>query len=152
MQELPVLSDTARGMVERYIRDGFGMYVYYFPRSPQRVRHFAQEDSALLAAWHEEGRGPLVRDGRMRVVEGWVRLFTRILCAGYFPASLTNQLWGACVQDQASQTWQTATEGRRRPATASTLGCAAPEAGRSRARRAGVGPHGGPGCIRSSPP
>ena len=44
---LPLVSETTRGYLEKLLRHGFAMYVYYFPRSPERVRHFTQGDGAL---------------------------------------------------------------------------------------------------------
>jgi hypothetical protein len=97
---LPKVSETTRGYLERLLRDGFGMYVYYFPRSPLRVRHFTAGDDALAHQWHGAATGPRVRAERLRVIQGWITLFTRMLCAGYFPASLDNTMCGFCVSEQ----------------------------------------------------
>lgn len=97
---LPLASETTRGYIERLLRDGFAMYVYYFPNSIERVRHFTQRDDALARQWHAPGSGAQVREQRLRVVQDWITLFSRMLCAGYFPATMENTLCGFCVSEQ----------------------------------------------------
>jgi hypothetical protein len=87
---LPFLSDTAKGMVERNLREGVAQYVYFFPGSPARLRHAKHNALQLLEDMERT----------YRIVDSWVNLFTQILCSGYFPTVLSNQKWGCCIQDQ----------------------------------------------------
>lgn len=87
---LPQLSATSRAMVERRLANGLAEYVYYFPKSPIRLRHAGVSGRELMA-------NPARTAAR---VDAWVTLCTQILCSGYLPCVLSNQRCGCCVQDQ----------------------------------------------------
>lgn len=84
-----VLSDTGAEVAEQ-LQDSLGVLVYYFPRSPIRVRHLRHEKTSAYPN----------AAGRAERVRSWVELAARLMVAGYFPCTLDNQRQGCCLSDQ----------------------------------------------------
>ena len=93
------LSTPAFRLVERELERGLGVYVYYYPSLPIRVRDI---DFLLQGVSFRERLLAIMRDvcDPDEVVESWVRGFVRMLYCGFLPGSLASLRTGMCCQPQ----------------------------------------------------
>jgi len=93
------LSTPAFRVVERELERGLGVYVYYYPSLPIRVRDI---DFLLQGVAFRERLLAIMRDvcDPDEVVDGWVRGFMHLLYCGFLPGSLASLRSGMCCQPQ----------------------------------------------------
>jgi len=82
-QLAPHLTRYVLDLVDELLASGLGVYVYYYPGIPLRVRELASPIDATLDA-----------------VDDWVKLVARILALGFFPCSYVQADTGQMIQDQ----------------------------------------------------
>jgi hypothetical protein len=93
----PLLSDFARDICTRLLRDGVCCYLYYYPVAPfPRVRHLAE----TLKNRHDRLHALAQLGQPVEVIQRWVTLFVRILAMGYLPATPSRAVTGQAVQAQ----------------------------------------------------
>ena len=97
---LPLLSDrlqfSARKKVEGLLRDGLGVYVYYYPGMPIRLAHALGSFPGSFGVGTNESP-PLAFDIDAAVVS-WTDMFARMLVAGFVPTTPVHT--GNCLQSQ----------------------------------------------------
>lgn len=77
-----VISKHAMDNIRPVLADGLAAYCYAYPSLPLRAHH-TQPPQPVFKHRHAAG-------DPFAVVEGWARVFVRLLCLGYFPCSLSN--------------------------------------------------------------
>jgi hypothetical protein len=97
---LPRLSDrlqvSARQRVERLLREGLGVYVYYYPGMPVRLAHALGSFPGSFGVGTQDG-ARLGFDIDAAVVS-WTDLFARMLVVGFVPTTPVHT--GNCLQSQ----------------------------------------------------
>lgn len=100
------LSKRAARATRGFMREGFGVYIYYYPTLPLRVRQVprllpaATAASQLRRSYPERKARLEVITRPLEVVNRWVELFADMLVLGYLPVTLSHQLVGQCVREQ----------------------------------------------------
>ena len=93
-----LLSKPALALAKQLLAEGLGIYVYYYPAPPVRVRDvdtllagldFRQRLFALMAACEPE-----------QAIRRWTSTFVRILQLGLLPGTLASLHTGVCCQPQ----------------------------------------------------
>jgi len=97
---LPLLSDrlqfSARKKVEGLLRDGLGVYVYYYPGMPIRLAHaLGSFPGSFGVGANDESRLAFDIDA---AVVSWTDIFAGMLVAGFVPTTPVHT--GNCLQSQ----------------------------------------------------
>lgn len=94
-----ILGADAFALAETLLAGALGVYVYHYPAAPIRAREI---DALLAGLGFRERLLALLREGcdPGATIEGWVRLFVRLLYLGFLPGTLASLRTGLCCQPQ----------------------------------------------------
>lgn len=85
------LSQSAFDRIGPLLREGLGVYVYYYPSPPVRANYLGELRTPQFKQFVE----PTSDEGH--TVFHWARLLIRLLYLGYLPYSVRNEGLGACM-------------------------------------------------------
>jgi hypothetical protein len=96
----PSLSPKVSRIVESEVRQGLGVYVYYYPSLPLRVIHMQVPDVGAGATFKERWKRLNELTNPRAAINGWLEITARLLSLGYVATDPANLSRGYCLQAQ----------------------------------------------------